>query len=446
MGKYLLIGGRNLIRARRRSLILGLALGAVTMLLVLLLALSQGLSDNMIRSATTLAAGHVNVAGFYKTTPSDAAPVLLDTARVRALVQKSAPGIATTIDRARGWAKLVSAESSLLTTLIGVDPAQEQRLGGALDLAEERSYRPGGGTERRGDLSRLGQPGTAVVFSGQAKRLKVQIGDSVTVVAQSLKGAANSKDLIVTAIVEDIGMLSIFSVLVSKTDVLDLYQLRDDSTGAVMVYLEDIAQAGPVMTTLRRALGEAGYEVMDHDPSPFMAKLPAIASEDWTGQRLDVTTWDDEISFISWVITAFDWISVFLVSILAGIIAIGIINTMWMSVRERTPEVGTMRAIGMGRRQVLMLFMTEALLLALVATTAGAFAGAGLASGIDALRIELPFDAARAVLMSPVLHLALRPAQIPLAIGAITLVTGLAALWPASGAARLQPVTAIQSG
>mgnify|MGYP001796548116 CR=1 FL=1 len=57
---------RNLIQARRRSLFLGLALAADTLLLVLLLGLSNGLTDTMLRSAATQSSGHLNVSGFYK--------------------------------------------------------------------------------------------------------------------------------------------------------------------------------------------------------------------------------------------------------------------------------------------------------------------------------------------------------------------------------------------
>ena len=41
--------------------------------------------------------------------------------------------------------------------------------------------------------------------------------------------------------------------------------------------------------------------------------------------------------------------------------SIGIMNTMWIAIRERTREIGTLRAIGMQRRAVLWMFLLEAL-------------------------------------------------------------------------------------
>ena len=71
---FLRIASRNLIQARRRTLLVSLALGSVSLLLTLLLALSQGLSDKMREIATIFMAGHVNVAGWYKVGERDPSP------------------------------------------------------------------------------------------------------------------------------------------------------------------------------------------------------------------------------------------------------------------------------------------------------------------------------------------------------------------------------------
>ena len=57
-----------------------------------------------------------------------------------------------------------------------------------------------------------------------------------------------------------------------------------------------------------------------------------------------------------------------LIVILIAIIIIGIMNTMWIAIRERTREIGTLRAIGMHRREVLWMFLLESLMLGLFAT------------------------------------------------------------------------------
>ena len=78
MIQLLLIAVRNLVQHRRRTLLLGGAIGGVTALLVILIELSTGLRSTILSSATTLMTGHVNVAGFYKVTAGQSAPVVTD--------------------------------------------------------------------------------------------------------------------------------------------------------------------------------------------------------------------------------------------------------------------------------------------------------------------------------------------------------------------------------
>jgi putative ABC transport system permease protein len=183
---------------------------------------------------------------------------------------------------------------------------------------------------------------------------------------------------------------------------------------------------------------------MDHQPRPFFAKFESARGEDWTGQKLDLTTWEDQISFLELILTAINSVSFFIVAVLVVIIGVGMVNTMLMSIRERTGEIGTIRAMGMRRNSVLALFLVEAIILAFAASLAGGTLGAGIALGLDAAQIHIPVPAVQAILLSDTLHMAVDPVDLIIAVIAITIFTGLAALWPALRAARMQPVDAIR--
>ncbi|MCB9647887.1 MAG: ABC transporter permease [Deltaproteobacteria bacterium] len=444
MGVFIRIALRNLMQARLRSFFLTVALSLVTMLLVILLGLSQGLTETIVKNATTLASGHLNVAGFFKAKASDANPIVTHRAEVRKAVEESITGVDFIIDRARGWARVVSDVSSMNAGLTGVDAKEESRLFEILQLAKQSEYKEGGSDEVKGDARRLANKNTALIFAAQAKRLEVDVGDKLTVAVETMKGARNTAEFEIVGIARDIGIMSNWSVFTDKASLLELYRLDADVTGAIQIYLDDVDRAPKAMGELRLALEDKGYTVMEHDPRPFWAKFEGVSGEDWTGQRLDLTTWSDEVSFLLWIITAVDSISFVLVGILVVIIAVGIMNSMWMSVRERTPEVGTLRAIGMSRRRVLLMFMLEALILGLVATSLGGAAGAFIARSIDAAHVHVSVDAVRLILMSDTLHLSVGVQQVLTAVIAFTLISGLSALWPAYRASRLQPVTAIQ--
>lgn len=445
MRVLLLIAARNLIQARRRTGLLGTAVALVTMMFVLLLSLSAGIHDNMVKAATNLSAGMVNVAGFYKVTPGSVAPIITHAAEIRKLVEENTPGLDYTLERSRGWGKLVSETGTAQTGVSGIKVEEETRFFETIQLAKETEYKEDGRDTVLGNPRDLSQPDTVLIFASHAKRLGVTVGDTVTIQTETMSGRSNTVDLRVVAVARDMGLLSSFVVYVPNDVVLDLYQLDSDTTGAIWVYLKDIEQAPTVMAHLREVLKDHGYIVMEHQGQPFFFKMEGVSAEDWVGQHMDVTTWDDEVSFLSWVITAFNGLTVFLVLILVLIIAIGVMNALWQAVRERTGEIGTMRAIGLGRWRTLWLFLVEAALLGFGASVLGAVLGAVVATAVDLAHVPITVEAVRAILLSETLHLSVQPGPVASAVLFLTAFTALGAVVPAVWAGFfLTPVKALQ--
>ena len=171
-------------------------------------------------------------------------------------------------------------------------------------------------------------------------------------------------------------------------------------------------------------------------------KFQSVAREDWTGQMLDITSWEDEISFMTWTLSALKGMSVVLIAILVAIIVIGIVNTMWFVFCVCLREIGTLRAIGMHRREELWKFLLESLMLGLLSFFVGVLLGAAIAAGLNAEHIPVPHGL-QFFLMSPHLNLAVHTGLLVSAVVAITLVTGAAAFYPSIKAARLRPVVAM---
>jgi ABC-type antimicrobial peptide transport system permease subunit len=120
-----------------------------------------------------------------------------------------------------------------------------------------------------------------------------------------------------------------------------------------------------------------------------------------------------------------------LIGLLAG--ALATMNTMLMSVLERTREVGTLRALGWRKRQVLGLILGESLALSLVGGLAGLLLGAGLVALVNlspALRGAFVGRLDLGVLVS----------GLAVALG-LGLVGGL---YPAWRAVQLQPAEALR--
>jgi ABC-type lipoprotein release transport system permease subunit len=425
------IAFRNLVQHSRRSLFLGIAIASVTALLVLLNGLSTGVRETMIDTATTLSTGHVNVGGFFKVTAGQAAPVVTDYKKVMEVVQKTVPEMEFAVQRGRGWAKLVSDTGSMQAGVTGIDIRHEPKFASVLQMES-------------GKLDDLAQPGTILLFDNQAEKLGVKVGDALTISAPTTRGTNNTVDVRVIGIAHSLGLLSTWNTFVPIDTLRALYQLNQDSTGVIQIMLhrQDVPKIPAIAARLRQSLDQAGYRVMEPDPRAFWMKFQSVAREDWTGQKLDITSWEDEISFMTWTLSALQGLSVVLIAILVAIIVIGIMNTMWIAIRERTREIGTLRAIGMHRRQVLWMFLLESLMLGLLSTIAGALLGAAIAAGLNAAHIPVPHGL-QFFLMSPHLNLAVHGGLLVSAIVTITLVTGAAALYPSIKAARLRPVVAM---
>jgi putative ABC transport system permease protein len=437
------IAARNLLQSGRRTFFLALAIGVVTMLLVILLAVSQGITNTLIRSATVLSTGHVNVGGFYKITRGRAAPRIVEVERLRQIVRENTPGLDFLLDRQRGFGKVIGLSGSMTAAYNGVDIDEEPLFAQVLRLAPENRYHEGGSPEPKGAIADLARPHTCLLFASQAKRLGVTVGDTVTLSAETNRGVYNTLDLTVVAVAEDMGLMSDWNVYMPKASIDEIYHTASNTSGVIMVFLRDITQSESVMSHLREVLKKEGFELMDHLSMPFFVKFDIADGEDWTGQKLDLTIWKDEVIFLTYFVNAFDTISAILIWILVVIIGVGIMNAMWIAVRERTAEVGTLRAIGMSRYRVLLMFLFESLLLGLFASTLGAGLGAGVAAALNAAAIEVPIKAFQTVLLSDKLILAVRGVQVLQAILIFTAVTALSALWPAYRASKLAPITAI---
>jgi len=91
------------------------------------------------------------------------------------------------------------------------------------------------------------------------------------------------------------------------------------------------------------------------------------------GLKLDVKTWIEQSEWYRRVKEMFDVIFLFLFTIVFVIVVMSIINTMSVAVLERTREIGTLRALGLKRRGIMLLFAIESSLLGFGGTLFGIF-------------------------------------------------------------------------
>lgn len=164
------------------------------------------------------------------------------------------------------------------------------------------------------------------------------------------------------------------------------------------------------------------------------------------GLEVQVMDWEQAAYSYTGSVAGIGLIFNILIAVLAVVVFIIIMNTMVVSVFERTREIGTMRAIGSTKNFVRGLFFSEALIISVVSSVIGiivSFIGMGI---FNALKIEVENSIAKMILgggllsFSPTLPIILITVIIAL-IGSI-----LSALYPVKSALKITPAKALASG
>ncbi|HTY06268.1 MAG TPA: ABC transporter permease [Gemmatimonadales bacterium] len=183
-------------------------------------------------------------------------------------------------------------------------------------------------------------------------------------------------------------------------------------TTVISVKMPDAASVTPAMQRAEEAMRIAH-------------RLRPTQADDFTVDTADalVSFWESLTKVLFTVIPL-----VVVIGIVVG--GIVIMNIMLMSVNERTREIGIRKSMGATRRDILHQFLAEAVTLALLGGVAGLLAGGGLAMVVQ-LATPLP---ARITLWS-----------VALALGLGAGVGVIFGVYPASRAARLDPITALHA-
>ncbi|KFX71005.1 peptide ABC transporter permease [Pseudomonas taeanensis MS-3] len=160
-------------------------------------------------------------------------------------------------------------------------------------------------------------------------------------------------------------------------------------------------------------------------------KIRRLLSERHGAEDFRLTAQDDMLGSLDRVLGTLSLALAALGSISLLVGAVGILTIMTTTVGERTAEIGLLRAIGATPRQVLSLFLAEAVLLSLAGGVLGLLLMALL---LGLLRLGLPD-----------LPLSLQPLFLLLALLLSVGIGVVAGLAPARQAARLHPVEALRS-
>ncbi len=395
---------RNIFRQKRRTLLTSLTMFGGFALCSFSIAWMDGTYNNIIDMFTRNQLGHIQIhQNEYLDRP----------ALYRTIDDYQKVGLALAgVDRVEAWAPrvyaagLVSIGSKTAgVRVIGIDPTLEttatrfdKKVKEGKTLSREPSYE-------------------TLLGKGLAVRLNASIGDEVVIVSQAADGSI-ANDLYTIAGFVDSGdeMSDQMAMYLHLSDVQELFVLE----GRV----HEIAIISSSIRGLARTSGEIAQAI----------NRPELTVEPWqvfAKSFYDAMTADQKGN----------WISLAIITLL---VAIGVLNTVLMTVLERTREYGLMRAIGTSPWMVFRLVLTEVSLMAVMSVIAGAVIATGVNYWLSINGVAMPtsIDFGGMTFSHAYTEINVRSYVIPLLCVILSAI--FISVFPALKAARTQPATAMR--
>jgi putative ABC transport system permease protein len=346
--KTILMAARNLLRGGRRtvSTLLSITVGLVGLTLLdgYITYSMNALSETVIHSET----GHIQLmrsAAFLDEGDSDPFPFMLDAAGG---MEKELAGLPQVKDvvPALSFVAIASANGKTGTVAVTALPT-----GKASDNLTRRQVVDGK------DLA-AGEEGRILIGKGVARKLGVKPGDAISLFALSKGGGVNTQSYTVAGTTTT--QIAAADNVAASMDLADAQGLLStDAVPQLIVFLKNTADTAAVARTLKAA--------------------PASS----TLHGLTVRTWDELSPYYRQASSAYSLVLAVARFIVLIVALFSISGTLSLAVLERLREIGSLRAFGTRRGQVLLMFLFEGMFLGLLGAMVGCLAGAGLAGLIN---------------------------------------------------------------
>ena len=394
----------NIGRNPRRSLITVLAVGVGLAALVFLWGFSDGTNEQMRENVIRLLTGHVQIhaAEFEKSL----SPELTISDRLKIIEQlKANPKVKAISERIKCEALIGTSEKSRGVLLTGIDPIREPK------ITDLNNYMKQGGflspEENRG----------IIIGDRLAEKVQLGVGDKAVIMTQAMDGT-----------------LSGFSYTVKG-----IYHTGSQALDEVSAYIT-LASAQELL-----GLGEDTHEIVLRLANRKGVNQFVRQTNEWLPLEYKLSMWHEIVPEVEqWAAWSEAIIRTILVAVMI-VIGVSIMNTVLMSVFERTRELGVMMAIGTSPGRVIGLILLETFILELFGIALGLILGYFVTwyfghVGIAFPELERAFSRSY---MSTVTYTRVEPFHVLQSIVTLFILTTFIGLYPAWRAGRTEPIKAI---
>jgi putative ABC transport system permease protein len=374
---------RNAFRQKRRTVFLSASLGFGVFAIVIANSASNGLVENFYDTFSGLFSGHVRIEGREPNgTPVPANIIRKDEALMAA------------IDARREAVKYVSKKTSFQGTLLYGGKSIRQVITG-VDFANEKAL-PQVLSINGGNLAGLSDPHGIVLSHKAAKALKLAVGETFLVQLTTVNGQLNVGEFTLVATAADMGIVGGYFAFANIGYVNSLVDMAPGEYTSLDVYFKDSKAIASEAKALRERLA-GSVNVLPRELS--LSRKPDAAYKSLQGPAYSFVTLEDNMQDVKEVAHGFD-ASAYMLSVLVFIVVfVGVNNSFKIILRDRVKEIGTLRALGMRKRDVVYLFVAEGEFLALFGAAGGTLA-ALLVMGAIHLLVDFGSESPLAILLS----------------------------------------------
>jgi ABC-type lipoprotein release transport system permease subunit len=398
---------RNLTRQPMRSWLTLLAITFGLGAFVFLGGIANGFYAQIVENATGMITGDAQIQHKDFKDDMKASLTIPDAAPLINQLQHM-PTVVGVSPRAQTTAVITSPVKSLPIMLDGVDPPQETQVTFLHKAVKEGRY------------LQQGHEREIVIGRKLAELLHVKVGERVVVMAQNVHGELASEAFTV------VGMFYTGS------------HSFDDVIGHVnLPAMQRMLAMGDGVTNIAVRLRDKEEHV-----APALRQIAGLVPPG----DIRLLTWQELVPEAAQMNVIFKRSLSILLGIVLLMVSVVIMNTVLMSVMERTREFGTMLALGSPPGRIVRLVVLESGLVGLGGTLAGLALGVllifiHLGNGVD-----LKAHGAAIPGVTNIIFPKLAPAVLAVPGTLLPVLALLAALYPALRASRLEPVRAIRHG
>jgi len=382
------IATRNITRQKKRSILLGGAVGFGFLVITLVNGFTSGVISTTKENFSDLFGGHIYITGTIVSDLGSGISVIRD--------DIAAGAVASLGSRVES----VHYRSSARGTLFFGTRERSQKLDG-VDFSDETGFKSSIDITA-GNLADLDKPGALVLPDDTAEKLGAEIGDTIIFKASTITGQQNVTELTLIATIASGSILPVDSAYTGKATLNALIGIEEDAFQRINVYLSNVEDTAAATDKLYSAIsavapvesrdeeGQAGQMEMMKRMMGMTGPKSVSREQSWTGTKYAFSTIEDIMQPVLSLVAILDMISFGVFLVLLLIIGVGILNSYRMIMLERTAEIGTMRAIGVQKNGIREIFMVEAVSVSAL----GALAGFILALAISAILSMFDFGSA----------------------------------------------------